>query len=82
MSKSETLNRELTVVSHSQSETADKDPKFRVTMQSTASIETDNVITITIKSTDESLFTEYPLKEKFAMKLSCPQTKLSSKSTD
>lgn len=75
--RSDFLNRELTVVGHAQSETADKDPKYSVKLESTATIETDNTIIVTVKSQSAELFNEYPLKEKFALKLgTSPQTKL------
>lgn len=72
----ETFSREITVVKHGHSESADKDPKYFVVLQSIATIETDNTITVSVKSGSEDLFTEYPLKEKFAVKLTTPQTKL------
>lgn len=68
----------MTVVSHSQSEAADKEAKYSVVLKNTPLVETDNSYTLAIKSQSEDLFTEYPLKERFAVKLgTSPQTKLS-----
>ena len=65
---------ELRVVQHAKSETADKNPSFKVVLLGITAEQ--NIVKLSIKSEDEDLFEEFSLKSGHVLKLLNPQTKL------
>lgn len=70
--------RELTVRMHKTDEEAEKDAKFKVVLTNgVRDLTTDNKLSVTITSAASSVFDEYPLKEKFDLRIHASgQTKL------
>ena len=81
MSKMEDYCREMTVRMHKSVEEAEKDARFKVVLSNgVRDLTTDNKLSLTITSASSSVFEEYPLKEKFNLRIhASAQTKLKTK---